>query len=115
MKLCLVNSTNPTEITQARGRIRHDVDLLVVRTNQNKLPKTKLTLDDKYLNEYISKDEVYNLIAKYGIKNRDGKLIGLRAFIDTLRNSNYEITSKRKRVKGQQNTYYFIKEIKKNK
>ena len=42
MKLCLVNSTNPTEIAQSRGRIRHDVDLLVVRTNSNKLPKTKL-------------------------------------------------------------------------
>ena len=87
----------------------------MVRTNQKKLPKTKLTLDEEYLNKYISKDEVYNLIAKYGIKNERGALIGLRAFIDTLRNSNYEVTSKRKRVKGQQNTYYFIKEIKKNK
>ena len=115
MKLCLVNSTNPTEIAQSRGRIRHDVDLLVVRTNQKKLPKTKLTLDNKYLNKYITKDEVYNLIAKYGIKNRDGKLIGLRAFIDTLRNSNYDVTTKNKQIKGKRGTYYFIKEIKKNK
>ena len=115
MKLCLVNSTNPTEITQSRGRIRHDVDLLVVRTNQNKLPKTKLTLDEEYLNKYITKDEVYNLIAKYGIKNRDGKLIGLRAFIDTLRNSNYDVTTKNKQIKGKRGTYYFIKEMKQNK
>ena len=115
MKLCLVNSTNPTEITQSRGRIRHDVDLLVVRTNQKKLPKTKLTLDDEYLNKYISKDEVYNLIAKYGIKNERGALIGLRAFIDTLRNSNYEVTSKNKQIKGKRGTYYFIKEMKQNK
>ena len=63
----------------------------------------------------ISTDEVYKLIARYDIKNERGKLIGLRAFIDTLRNSGYRITSKRKRVKGQQDMYYLIEEIKKNK
>ena len=106
----MVNSTNPTEIAQSRGRIRHDVDLLVVRTNQKELPKAKITVDGEYLNKYISKDEMYKLIAKYDIKNKDGKLIGLRAFIDTLRNSNYKVNSKRKKIKNVLYTYYMITE-----
>ena len=46
----------------------------------------------------------------YDIKNKDGKLIGLRAFIDTLRNSNYKVNSKRKKIKNVLYTYYMITE-----
>ena len=55
---------------------------------------------------------MYKLIARYDIKNQKGKLIGLRAFIDTLRNSGYRITSKRKQIEGKKDTYYLIEEIK---
>ena len=72
----------------------------------------KILLDDKYLNKYMNKDGMYKLILKYDMKNRDGGLMGLRAFIQILRNSNYEVTSKRKRVKGQLSTYYIIKDSK---
>ena len=113
--LCIVNSINLTEQIQARGRFRKDINLVVVKTKETALPEIVITLDDKYLNKYICKDEFYEIIAKYGMKNRRGELIGIRAFIDTLRNSDYKVTSKRKQIKGQQNTYYFIEEIKHNK
>ena len=85
----------------------------MVRTNNEKLPSIKLTVDDKYLNEYISKDEFYKLIAKYGIKNQRGELIGLRAFISLLKNSGYEVSSKRTQINKIRDMYYLIVEKKK--
>lgn len=75
----------------------------------------KLFLDDKYLNRYISKDEMYELISECDIKNKHYDLIGLRAFVTILRNSNYEVTIKNKQIKGKRGTYYLIEEIKHNK
>ena len=40
MNLVIVNTTNITQQVQARGRVRHDVDLLVVKTHENEKVKS---------------------------------------------------------------------------
>lgn len=108
MKLCVVNSTNLTEITQSRGRIRRDIDLLVVRTKRVSLPPMELNLEDKYLNKWIIKDDIYKLIDSYKIMNANGTLIGVRGFKDILEKSGYKVLSRRKTINGERGYYYMI-------
>ena len=82
--------------------------------NQYDIDIIEIYLIGKEKPKYNS-DKVYENISpsfniNYKIKNKDGKLIGLRAFIDTLRNSNYKVNSKRKKIKNVLYTYYMITE-----
>ena len=112
MKLCIVNSINQTEITQSRGRIRHDVDLLVVKTKSDKLPPLKITVNDKYLNRWLTKNEFELLMETYNIMNSRSKNIGMRAFRNLLYKNKYKIEDKRIRKDNKQNRVYMILEIK---
>lgn len=106
--LCIVNSTNLTEQIQARGRFRKDINLIIVKTKSDALPPITITLDEKYLNRWLTKEELNNLIEEYDIKNSRGKIIGLRGFMQIIKNSKYKLDIKRQRKEGDRGTYYLI-------
>lgn len=106
--LCIVNSINLTEQIQARGRFRKDINLVVVKTKELALPEIVITLDEKYLNKWMSKEEFEVLINSLNIKNAKRQPIGQRAFVKILKNSKYELKTKRKRIKDGKITYYYI-------
>ena len=106
--LCIVNSINLTEQIQARGRFRKDINLVVVKTKETALPEIVVTLDDKYLNRWISLEEFMNIMNSLNIKDSKGRLIGKRAFIKALNNSKYIIKNKRKTINKIKETYYYI-------
>ena len=71
MDLAIVNTTNLTQQIQVRGRIRHDIDLLVVRTKDQNLPKMKIILENplqfetncniiRKLVAYYTSSDIYN-------------------------------------------------------
>lgn len=111
--LCIVNSTNPTEQIQARGRFRKDLNLVVVKTNRDALPPLVLTLQEDDLNKWLTKDELQQLCDKLAIKNSNGKLIGLRAFTQVLDSSGYMLTKSRRTINEVKQLYYKI-EIKRS-
>ena len=106
--LCIVNSINLTEQIQARGRFRKDINLVVVKTKETALPEIVVTLDDKYLNRWISLEEFMNIMNSLSIKDSKGRLIGKRAFIKALNNSKYIVKNKRKTINKVKETYYYI-------
>ena len=106
--LCIVNSINLTEQIQARGRFRKDINLVVVKTKELALPEMVITLDEKYLNRWMSKEEFEILINSLNIKNAKRQSIGQRAFVKILKNSKYQLKTKRKRIKDSQITFYYI-------
>ena len=106
--LCIVNSINLTEQIQARGRFRKDINLVVVKTKETALPEIVITLDDKYLNRWMSLEEFMNMMNSLNIKNSRSESIGKRAFVKALKNSKYQIKTKVKRNQGVRNTYYYI-------
>ena len=106
--LCIVNSINLTEQIQARGRFRKDINLVVVKTKELALPEMVITLDEKYLNRWMSKEEFEILINSLNIKNAKRQSIGQRAFVKILKNSKYQLKTKRKRIKDSKITFYYI-------
>ncbi|MGE7695574.1 DEAD/DEAH box helicase family protein [Lysinibacillus sp. NPDC094177] len=108
MKLAIINTTNLTQQIQVRGRIRHDIDLLIVRTKDQKLPEIKLNLDEKYLNKLLSKDEVEAIIVELNIKDTRNHFITVKKFKDLLNNQQYQMKTKRKEVNNKRRTYYLI-------
>ena len=106
--LCIVNSINLTEQIQARGRFRKDINLVVVKTKETALPEIVITLDEKYLNRWMSLEEFMNIMNSLSIKDSKGRLIGKRAFIKALNNSKYIVKNKRKTINKIKETYYYI-------
>ena len=56
----------------------------------------------------MSKEEFEILINSLNIKNAKRQSIGQRAFVKILKNSKYQLKTKRKRVKDSQITFYYI-------
>ena len=68
----------------------------------------KLTLDEEYLNKWISLEEFINIMNSFNIKDLKGRLIGKRTFVKILKNSKYQIKTKRKTLNKIKETYYYI-------
>lgn len=109
MDLAIINSTNLTEQLQARGRIRKDIDMIAVRTSKTKLPTMTITLDAKYLNTLLTKDELDSIIESFNLSDIRGRGIGSRAFKEILETSGYSIIKQRIYVNKMKKTMYIIK------
>lgn len=110
MNLAIVNTTNLTQQIQVRGRIRHDIDLLVVRTKEQKLPDIKIDLDEKFLNVELTKDEVEEIIVSLNLKNKKNQYITVAKFREVLEKYKYKVRTKRKTENYVKTTYYIVSE-----
>jgi len=110
MNLAIINTTNLTQQIQARGRIRHDIDLLVVRTKDQKLPEVKIELDGKYMNVELTKEQMEEIIADLNLKDIRSKYITVTSFRNVLSKNGYRVKQKRKTENYVKTTYYIISE-----
>lgn len=110
MKLAIVNTTNITQQIQVRGRIRHDIDLLVVRTNEQKLPEIRVKLNDKYLNVELSKDQMEKIIVELNLKSIRNKYITVTKFREILLKSGYHVKRVRRTENYKKATFYIVLE-----
>lgn len=107
IQLVIINNANLTLQIQARGRIRHDIDLLVLKTNKA-TNMDLFTIDDEYLDIDLTKEEIENeIIFAYGLRDNQRKLYTVNKFIKALENR-YVVKKSRKQVNGVQSTYYYI-------
>ena len=112
MELAIINTTNFVQQVQVRGRLRHDINLLVARTKDRILPEARITLDDKYLNKYFLKEEIEEIIEQMGLMGANGNSMTVKAFRELLEDelNGYKTNSERRMVNGQRSTKYIISE-----
>ena len=110
MNLAIVNTTNKTQQIQVRGRIRHDIDLLVVRTEDQKLPEVKIDLDEKYLNVELTKEQIEEIIVNLNLRDTHSKYITVTKFKSVLSKNAYAVKTKRRTKNYVKTTYYIISE-----
>lgn len=118
MNLIIVNTTNYTQQVQARGRVRHDVDLLVVKTHDNKQIELALEIDEKLLNIDLLKTDVEDkIIYAYGIRDEKHRLYSVKKLGNALEPKGYKIETRKKTYtdketkKRKQITFYRITKV----
>lgn len=111
LQLVIVNTISVTQQIQARGRIRHDVDLLIVKTKESRMADI-VTIDEEYLNKEITKEDIFEIICKYKLKDSNSKILTVNKFSDLLIDNEYNIVKKRKLKNGKRTNYYTIKKNK---
>ena len=110
IELVIVNTTNVTQQIQARGRIRHDIDLLVLKTKDQK--QVEFMLDEKLLDKWLYKATIEEfIIGKNNLRNSHGRLIGMKALALELEKYGYTMETKRKTVEGKKITQYKISKL----
>lgn len=114
MNLVIVNTINVTQQIQVRGRVRHDVDLLVLKDKDMlKVAKT-IIIPPELLGVQLSKETLEQFIQEYGLKDTKKKeFITVNKFLSLIKDE-YEVSKKRITINEQRVTAYTIR-IKKDK
>lgn len=111
MNLMICNCTNETQITQSRGRIRHDIDLLVLKTNDDS--QKEFYVESNILDIWLTKDTITErVIIRNNIRDDRGRLIGVKALKEEIKKYGYELKTTRKTIQGKKITQYKIIKIK---
>ena len=108
MNLVIVNTINVTQQIQVRGRVRHDVDLLVLKDkDMTKVAKT-IIIPPEFLDVQLSKQTLEQFIKDYGLKDTNKEqYITVNKFLSLIKQG-YEVTKKKIRIDGKQVMSYKI-------
>ena len=109
MQLAIINTNDLTQQTQARGRIRHDIDLLVLRNKDMRKSDGSVKIKEEYLDKWLLKEEIEQIILENLLRNDRGKLYSIGKFKEKLENDTiYQLETKRKTIEGKKITHYKI-------
>lgn len=108
MNLVIVNDINPTRITQVRGRVRHDVDLLMVKTKYANEVKLPIVIDENLLDKQMTKAEFEQLVSGYKLRDGKRRTYTVNKFAKALEDNGYRVETKRKTINGKKITMYAI-------
>lgn len=98
MKMMVCNSTSEVQQTQSRGRIRQDIDLLVIKTNNKEL--LEFSIDDEILGLWLTKESIIErIVVKNNLRNEYGRQLGIKALPNILTKYGYKMESKKVRDK----------------
>lgn len=112
MQLAIINTNDITQQIQARGRIRHDIDLLVLRNKDMKKSDGNIEIKEKHLNKWLLKEEVEQIILENLLRDNKGRIYSVNKFKEKLENDNiYQLEQKRIRIEGKQITHYKITKL----
>lgn len=107
MKIMICNTENEVQQVQARGRIRHDVDLLVLKTSD--LKQLEFSIDKEVIGIELTKESlIERVIVKNNMRDKNGKLIGIPTLRKRIEEYGYTITDRRTRINRRQVTVYKI-------
>lgn len=88
VELAIMNTTNKTELTQALGRLRKNIDFLICRANNVSVELEIPTIPEQYLNVYLTPEEKEDLASELKIMGNQGENIAWRTLKQMLIKSN---------------------------
>lgn len=100
IKLAIMNTTNETEHTQALGRIRKDIDVLIYRTPERDKIVDFVEVPVEYLGEPLTSDMKEELCIDLNLTNVNGNITKWPAVKSLLMESGYKVEDSRKTIDG---------------
>ena len=102
VKLAIMNTTNETERTQALGRLRKDVDILIFRTEDKEELTVDIVVPEKYLNRFLTSEHKNKLCKELNIVNTSGSVASWRTLKKLITNegTGYKIQDTFKTIDG---------------
>lgn len=113
INLLICHTTNPTQQIQFRGRVRHDIDLLVFRTNEKEkiLNNVEINIPNDMLNKWLSKEQLQNYLDSLNIPTDEKQQkFTVNSFVNKANKYGYTVEKKYGKKKGQK-TKYFINKL----
>lgn len=100
----IVHTTMDDSVTQARGRVRHDIKLLYTKDNTRTASISLIRLQDKFLNKWLTKEDLEELVQDVKILDSNNRLVKwtrLKAMLEDERY--YTVEQARKKLNGAKN------------
>ncbi|WP_278549437.1 DEAD/DEAH box helicase family protein [Paraclostridium bifermentans] len=100
--MVIVNNSNKDIIKQVRGRIRHNITLLLYKSNEvkNGLEDMEILLDEKWLNRNLTKKDKDELVNELDLSNGRNKQVKWTSIKKLLEQNKYTIIDKMARIQG---------------
>ncbi len=100
----IVHTTMKDSVTQARGRVRHDIELLYTKLEQNETSISLIRLEDKYINKWLTKEDLSQMCEELKLLDGKNRLISWKRLKTMLEDERYySIETARKRLNGSKN------------
>lgn len=102
VKLAIMNTTNDTDLIQARGRLRGDLDILIYRTADTELKDFTLEIPDRYIDNPLTTKTKKRLCEELNITDSQGRLSRWNAIKKLLFQNGYDVIDTTKMINGKQ-------------
>jgi hypothetical protein len=115
-ELAIVHSKNDTEQIQARNRVRKDINLLIVKTDDETLLNDsyafKINLPESLLDVWLSKEQIEGIIDQYKLKDSIRRKLSVNALVKNSNRYGIEINKSTKLIDNKRTVVYKINYIK---
>lgn len=117
VEVVILNTYDKTNIIQARGRIRKDIYLQVIRGRKKSTPLNTRILNrvktygglDRYLDRDLTTAETRKLAEELNVRREDNNtLVKFTTLSKAFQEGGYKVTTKRKMIDGKRGTYTTI-------
>lgn len=98
VEFSILDTTDKTQQVQALGRIRKDIDFIIVKSNEK--IKENIFLEECYLNKPLTTEDKKKLSEELSIKNNRGENVKWTSLSKLLKNNNYNIENKTLTLNG---------------
>ena len=98
VRLAIMNTTNETDIIQARGRIRRNIDLIVYKVSEDFEPLTNGEKIEKYIGKFLLSADKEKLCKELNIRDNRNRLAKWPKVSSILMRHGYEIKNGKKTI-----------------
>lgn len=110
VSLVVVNTSDKDTIIQVRGRVRHNIDVLIHKSNYSRTYINEVP--NKFLDIPLTKEEKELIVKHFDLYNSKGRIIKWNGIKEKIIDSGkYQIKSGKRIINGKQTRYDLIEEV----